>query len=108
MKHLPPGLLLAYIIYSAFIPVTIAHSIIALSLAILFGYHLHISRQENTKYNKEVLEQLKNEFDSKLNGTKEFYDKKLSKVEDEMAKMSLTVVAPKAASSSAQPRKMVF
>lgn len=107
-NHLPSALLFAYIVYSAFVPVTIAHSLIAFSLALLAGYQSHISRSENTKHNKEVLEQLKNDFDSKLNGVKEAHEKKLSKLEDEVAKMALNTLPPKTASSSPLQKKMVF
>lgn len=107
-NHLPLALLLAYVIYSAFIPVTIAHSLILFSLAISACYQSYISRSETTKFNKEVLEQLKNGFENELNGTKELYEKRFSKLEDEMAKMSLNTLPPKSVSSSPQPRRMVF
>lgn len=107
-NHLPAGLLLSYIVYSAFVPVTIAHSVIILSLALLAGYQIHISRQETIKYNKEVLEQMKNEFASQLASVKEEHGKKLSKLEDETAKLALNTIPSKVAASSPQPRKMVF
>lgn len=107
---LPSGLLLAYAVYSAFIPVTIAHSIILLSLAALYGFHVHISRQEKHKLNTEVLRQLKMELKAEIAELKEAHEKKLSKVEDEVAKVQLNTMPNKAAASSAslstQPRKL--
>lgn len=107
---LPTFLLLAYAVYSAFIPVTIAHSIIFLSLAGLAGYQLHISRQVINKFNEETLAGLKNELEIKLSQHKEFYDRKLSKLEDELAKTQLNQLPSKAGSSSSipSPRKVVF
>jgi hypothetical protein len=112
MKHLqvyfPLTLLLAYCVFTAFVPATIAHSIIILSLATLSGYSIHISRQENLKYNKEVLDSLKNELEAKLMEQKGFHDKKLSKLEDELAKVQLNTIPRASSSSSPQPRKVVF
>ena len=107
-NYFPPALLLAYAIYSTFIQINVAHSIIILSLAILAGYQAFLSRQENTKFNKEILEQMREDFGSQLNGVKEFYDKKLSKLEDEVAKVQLNTMPTKASSSSPAPRKLVF
>lgn len=107
-RHLPLGLLIAYLVYSGFVPVGISHSVIVLSLAALSGYQLHISRQETHKYNEEVLKQLKNELEAKLEQQKEFYAKKISKLEDETAKLALNHIPPKVAVSPPQPRKIVF
>lgn len=113
MKHLqnslPSGLLLAYVIYSAFVPVTIAHSLVILSLAALCGYHFHISRQDNIKYNEKALAGLKNELELKISQQKEEHAKKLAKLEDEVAKMALNAIPQKTTSSSPiPPRKVVF
>lgn len=108
-EHLPSGLLLAYAIYSGFVSVTIAHSIILFSLALLAGYQSFLSSQTTTKLNEQVLSELKQEFETKLNGTKEAYDKRLSKLEDESAKFALNTLPPKAAPSSPiQPRTLRF
>jgi hypothetical protein len=107
-NYLPSGLLFAYCIYTAFVPLSIAHSLIILSLAALCGYQSYISRQETTKYNNEALTGLKNEFETKLEEQKEFYAKKIAKLEDEVAKMALNTLPPKAPSSSPIPRKVVF
>jgi hypothetical protein len=108
-NHLAPSLLLAYAIYTTFVTATIAHSLIILSLAILAGFSMFLSRQENTKYNEEVLRKVKEDFEAQLNGTKEVYEKKFSKLEDEVAKMALnTLPARVAPSSSVSPRKVVF
>lgn len=107
-EHLPAGLLVAYAVYSAFTPITIAHSIILFALAALCGYQAYLTRQENTKYNQKVLEQMKHEFESKYSALKEAHEKKLSKLEDEVAKMALNSIPPKATASSPVPRKVVF
>lgn len=107
-EHLPSGLLFAYAVYSAFVSVTIAHSIILFSLAALFGYQSYLSRQEKNQVEQKLLEQLKNEMEVKYSSLKEAHDKKLSKLEDEVAKMALNTLPPKAAPSSPVPRKLVF
>jgi hypothetical protein len=106
--YLPSVLLFGYAVFSAFIPVTIAHAIILFSLAGLFGFQTHISRLATTKLNQEALDSLKNELDSKISAQKEFYDKKLSKLEDEMAKVQLNTLPSKTVSSSPAPRKVIF
>lgn len=107
-NHLPAGLLVAYAIYTAFVPVSIAHSIILLSLAALCGYQSHISRQEKNQVEQKILEQMKNEFEAKYSALKEAHEKKLSKLEDEMSKVMLNQIPPKVSSSSPTPRKVIF
>lgn len=113
MKHLqkllPSALLFSYCIYSAFIPVTIAHSIIIASLAVLYSFHFYISRQDNIKLKQDSLDSLKNEMELKILAIKEIHEKKISKLEDDLSKLLLsTMPKTQASSSSAAPRKMVF
>jgi len=103
----PSVLLVGYCVYSTIVPATIPHSIIILALAVLCGYHTHISRQTTIKYNEEVLSSLKNEFETQMAVSKEQYEKRLSKMEDELAKLHLNSMPQKTGSSpSPQPRKM--
>lgn len=107
--QLPFFLLFSYCVYSALIPTNIAHSIIIFSLVLLTGFQTFVSSKKTNKLNEEVLRELKTEFDSKLNDTKEAYAKKFAKLEDEVAKMHLNSMPQKPASSSPiSPRKMVF
>jgi hypothetical protein len=102
-NYFPTALLISYVIYSAFIPVTIAHSIIVIALVVLFGLQFHISRQEINKYNEKVLEGLKNEMDEKLAN----YEKRMARLEDEIGKTQLSVAGAKnAPEKQPQPRKI--
>jgi hypothetical protein len=101
-KHIPGALLLAYAVYSGFIQINIAHSIILFSLAGLFGFHQFLSHQEKNKHSEKALEQLKQELETKLAQHEELYGKKLSKLEDELGKVSLSTIK---ASSSPSPSK---
>jgi hypothetical protein len=87
----PTVLLIAYVVYSAFIPVQIAHSIIVIALVVLFGLHFHISRQDNIKYNEKALAGLKNEMDEKMAN----YEKRLAKLDDDLAKTHLSLAGVK-------------
>lgn len=107
-NHLPAGLLVAYASYTAFVPVSIAHSIIIFSLALLAGYQAYLSTQKTNKYNEEVLREMRQELVSQLESVKEAHAKKISKLEDETAKLALNHIPPKVAASSPQPRKLVF
>lgn len=99
--YISATLLVAYAVYSAFVPITIAHSIILFSLAGLFAYNQFlIYSQENTK-NKETLAKSVNEFRAELEKHKEQNEIKISKLEDEVTKMSLTSI--RTASSSSKP-----
>lgn len=107
-QHVPGALLLAYAVFTAFIPVTIAHSIILFSLAGLFGFQQFLSHQEKNKQSENALEQFKQELEIKLAQQEELYGKKLSKLEDELGKVSLATIksssSPSSKSSSSDKR----
>lgn len=113
MKHfqntLPSALLFSYAIYSAFIQISIAHSIILFSLAGLFAYSTYLQRQETTSKINEDLRQLKLDMDGELKSQRELYERRLSKAEDEISKLGLSMVPQKVSSSSSNNKpKMMF
>lgn len=97
--HLPSALLLSYAIYSAFININIAHSIVLASLAGLFAYSLFLERQQKTNQTKEELRQFSEKWEKEMNALKELHESKLSTLEAEMGRVQL-IVAPKSISAS--------
>lgn len=85
MKHfyviLPGALLLSYAVYTTFVPITIAHSIILLSLAGLFGYSMFINSQQSPSL-KQELKNSHEQLELKLKQQEEFYAERLKRVED--------------------------
>lgn len=105
-------LLLAYVIYTAFIAnqITLSHSIITVSLASLFAFRQYLQWQEKPSLETE-LAQLRNELEKQINEQKESCNERLQKVEDEVGKVSLayTKQVTGSTSSTAQSnRKIVF
>lgn len=78
-----------YIIYLAFIEVTVAHSIIASALATLYGYQLYLSTLESNKFKKE-LAVLQSALDQRVGQIKEATDAEFSKLRDEVSKVAIT------------------
>ena len=106
-KHLPAGLLLSYAIYSSFTSINIAHSIILFSLAGLFGYSQYLQQTKHTSKLELDLAKLKTDLEQELKSTKENYELRLKKVEEENSKLALSLSrVPSSVSSS--PKKVVF
>lgn len=102
-------LLTTYAVYTAFVPVTIAHSIILFSLAALFAYNQFLSSIQNPSVLKEVAE-FKRDLEEQMKKHKELYDEKLSGVEGELGKIAMSgLKSPSSASSkSADLKKIIF
>jgi nicotinic acid mononucleotide adenylyltransferase len=111
MKYKPffvPGLLLAYLVYLAFTPTTIAHSIIFLALASLYGFQEFLTRPEKTDY-LQKLAQLEERMNERLTKQKEELDVKVQAVDAEVTKMVLNTLRPSASAASKKPEnKIVF
>jgi Co/Zn/Cd efflux system component len=107
--HIVLGLLVAYLIYSAFIQVNTSHSIILFSLAGLCGYSQWLLSKSTPNVHEEIAK-LKSELEQKLEKQKELHDRKLSEIEGEMTKVSLSIVraAPSPSSSEKNKKPYVF
>ena len=86
---MPGALLLSYAVYTAFIPITIAHSLILFSLAGLFGYSLFIYSQQSPSIKQELLKSHE-QLEQKLKLQKESFDERLKKCEDLVGGMALS------------------
>ncbi len=104
-RHIPAVLLVAQAIYLAFVPTTIAHSIILLSLAGLFAFNQFLLAQQNPSLSTE-LAKLKQELEQQIEKQKETHASQIKAVEDELSKMSLTSL--KSSSASSKSPKYVF
>lgn len=101
MKFTLPGvLLLSYAVYTAFVPVNIAHSIILFSLAALYGFENYLLSNKHPSIIQKV-EELRQEFQAELVKQKEFNEERLKVVEEEQARQAIV----KANSSSASKPK---
>jgi len=111
MKHseiIPSFLLLSYVVYSAFIPVTIAHSIILASLAGLFGYTIYLYNQKQPSMQKELVK-YHEKMELEMKQQKEFYEQKLIKVENVVSGLAIANTRPTSpASRQPQDKKIIF
>jgi len=106
MKHLPliPAVLLvAYTVYTAFIPITIAHSVIVIALSALFGLAAYLQFQVNPKYT-QVLVKLEGELKAELSEQKEKNELRIKMLEDEMSRAAIAKVNGAGISSSSSNR----
>lgn len=87
-KHIPATLLLGQAIYLAFVPVTIAHSIILFSLAGLFAFNQFLLSKETPRLSTE-LAKLQSELETQLEKQKEQHEKRLTLLEDELGRSTL-------------------
>ena len=101
-KYFAPGLILAYLLYLGFVPVTVAHSIILVSLVGLYGFQEFLTRPEKINY-EQLLAQLKESLEKQLAQNKEEVNAKFTAVEGEVQKISLQII--KASSSSSTFKK---
>lgn len=105
-KHLPAGLLVAYSVYACFIPINLAHSIILFSLAGLFGFQQYLQHSEQPSLETE-LAKLKTDFETQIKSTKENYEIRLRKVEEENGKLALSLTRS-SSSSIKSDKKVIF
>lgn len=98
MKFISPALLIAQAVYLAFVPITIAHSIIVFSLAGLFAFNQFLLSQENPSLSTE-LAKLKSELEQRMEKQKESYEIRLKGMEDEVSRVSLASVRSPSSSS---------
>ena len=98
-----PGLLVTYLIYLGFIQTTVAHSIIFLALASLYGFQEFLTRPEKINY-LEKLEQLEKQMNERLTKQKEELDVKVQAVDAEVTKLALTALRPSASNSQARTK----
>ena len=108
-KYLHHVILISYIIYLSFIPVTISHSIILVSLVGLFAYSEYLLRLDTPDVYKE-LAQLKMDMESHIVQQKEATDAKLAEVSNELGKLNINFSQRPSSSSIAKPthKKLVF
>jgi cytochrome c-type biogenesis protein CcmH/NrfG len=85
---LPGTLLLAYSVYSAFVPISIAHSIVLFSLALLTGFDIYIQSHQLPSITKKI-ENLKNEMLEQFKKDKEIYEDKLQELKFEQSRQSI-------------------
>lgn len=108
MRFIPPVLLVAYAAYTAFIPATLAHSFIIISLAALFAWNQFLLSRVTPKLEEEIAK-LKSELEHQIEKQKELHDAKLASIEGEMTKLSLTAVRSSSSpSSKLQDKKFIF
>lgn len=98
-KHIPSALLLGQAVYLAFVPVSIAHSIILFSLAGLFAFNQFLLSRETPRLSTE-LEKLKQELEKQMEKQKELHELRLKSIEDEIVRASLSTVRNPSSSSS--------
>jgi hypothetical protein len=95
-------LLVSYAVYSAFVPVSIAHSIIVFSLTLFAGFDHYLQSHQLPSTNTKI-EDLRKEMSSKLEQQKADYEVKLQKVEEEMSRQA--IARANSSSVSSQPKK---
>jgi hypothetical protein len=105
--HIPSALLLGQAIYLAFVPVTIAHSIILFSLAGLFAFNQFLLSKQTPCLSTEI-GKLKRELEERMEKQKESYEVRLKLLEDEVGRASLTAVRSSSSSPKQEGKKYVF
>lgn len=95
-------LLLSYTLYSTFVPVSIAHSIILLSLAAFAGFNLYIESHQLPSTEKKI-EDLRLELVKQMSEQKEIYEAKLQELKDEQTRQS--IARANSTSASSTPKK---
>lgn len=106
-KNLSATLLVGYVIFTTFTNISIAHSIILFSLAGLFAYHQFLLSRQQPKLEAEIAK-LKSEMEEQIKKLKESHDKKLSELDGELSKISLSVVRSSSSPSSKSPEAKAY
>lgn len=106
-RHIPATLLVGQAIYLAFVPVSIAHSIILFSLAGLFAFNQFLLSKETPSLSIE-LSKLQSELEKQLEKQKELHEVRLKAMEDELARVSISTIRTASSSSSKEAAKKSF
>lgn len=107
--YIPSVLLVSYLVYCSFIPITTPHSIILCSLAALFGYQQYLLRHDHTSKLEKDVAQLKSNLEQELRQQKELHEVSLKEMKEEVSKVSLTLVQRASPSpSSKTDKKIIF
>jgi cell division protein FtsB len=93
MKNLPKlplagTLLFSYSVYTTFVPVSIAHSIILFSLALLTGFDIYIQSHQLPSTAKKIAD-LRNEMLEQLKKDQEIYEAKLQELKEEQQRQAI-------------------
>lgn len=99
-------LLLAYVVYTTFVPVSISHSIILFSLAAFAGFELYVQSHQLPSIKKTV-EDLRTELFKEMQIQKETHEAKLQELEDEQSRQAL-IRANSSSSSKPKPSPIKF
>ncbi len=107
MKHLQKlplagTLLVSYLVYSAFVPVSIAHSIILCSLAAFAAYDKFLVTTKSPSM-ELLVSSLRLEIDSKLEKQKENYEAKLQALESEQSRQAIAKINSGSSASIKKP-----
>lgn len=94
-------LLFSYVVYSTFVPVSIAHSIILFSLALLAGFNLYIQSIKSPSLSLQI-ETLRNELVQQLENQRGIYEAKLQALESEQQRQA---IARANSGSNSAPKK---
>lgn len=81
-------LLFCYAVYTAFVPVSIAHSIILFSLSLLTGFELYIQSHQLPSVLTRI-ENSRNELQKVMDKDRESFDKKLKELQEDMSRQAI-------------------
>lgn len=93
-------LLLSYAVYTCFVQVSIAHSIILLSLAVAYSYDSFLKSIKTPSILK-LMTDMQEDFNRKLKEQKESHEAKLQEVKEEQQKHHIAKIN----SSASSPKK---
>lgn len=93
-------LLVCYVVYSAFVPVSTPHSIILFSLSLLTGFELYI-QSHKTPRTEKLLADIRNEMLQTMERDRDTFEKKLKELHEEQTRQSIA----RANSQSGAPKK---
>lgn len=98
-------LLVLYAVYSTFVPVSIAHSIILFSLAAVYGFDKHL---QSTKIpsTQKLVHDLREELYKEMKQQKEIYESKLAELKQEQQRIAIER-ANASSSVSSKPKSTI-
>ena len=91
-------ILVTYLLYTAFVPVSMAHSIILLSLAALCGFDFFLKQHQQPRMEKQMSD-FQEEILKLLNTQKEEHEVKLLELKNEQSRQSIERANSSSASS---------
>lgn len=108
-KHVPGVLLVSYLLYTPFITINLAHSVILFSLAGLFGFTQYLQHSQHSSKSHEEFAKLKSDLELQIKSNKENYEIRLKKTEDEVTKIALSASRnPSSLSTARVDKKVIF